>query len=118
MDQRVGFLADTAAGTPQAIAAFVSLHIAMSFTALLAAYMFDLGRRVKQALWVWLGITFVATIHLGWHYLVDDIAGLVIGAAALLCARLFTGFDPRRGTSPSREPLAAPAQPRRPLITK
>ena len=39
MSDRVAFLADPATGTPQAIAAFVSLHIAMSFTALAAAYL-------------------------------------------------------------------------------
>ena len=44
MSDRVGFLADPHNGTPQAIAAFASLHIAMSFTALLAAYMLELGR--------------------------------------------------------------------------
>ena len=43
MSDRVGFLADPGTGTPQAIAAFVSLHIAMSFTALLAAYLLDAG---------------------------------------------------------------------------
>ena len=64
MSDRVAFLADPATGTPQAIAAFVSLHISISFTALLAAYLFDLGRRLKQALWVWLGITTVATSRL------------------------------------------------------
>ncbi len=107
MDQRVGFLADTATGTPQAIAAFVSLHVAMSFTALLAAYMLDLGRRVKQALWIWLALTFLATVYLGWHYVIDDIAGLVIGAAALVLAKLVTGFDPRAG----RRSPAESAQP-------
>jgi membrane-associated phospholipid phosphatase len=69
----------------------------MSFTALLAAYLLDLGRRVKGALWVWLALTFVATVHLGWHYVVDDLAGLVIGAGALVLARMVTGFDPRAG---------------------
>ena len=53
-DDRIGLLADVNGGTPQAIAAFASLHIAMSFTALLAAYMLRLGKRVKQALWAWL----------------------------------------------------------------
>jgi len=95
LDDRVGFLADPATGTPQAIAAFASLHIAMSFTALLAAYMLDLGRRAKQALWAWLVITIIATVYLGWHYFVDDLAGLVLGAAALLLAKLLTGFNPR-----------------------
>jgi hypothetical protein len=95
MDDRVGFLADPATGTPQAIAAFASLHIAMSFSALLAAYMLDLGPRLKRALWIWLVLTFVATVYLGWHYFIDDLAGLAIGAAALLLARLLTGFNPR-----------------------
>ncbi len=96
LEDRVGFLADPATGTPQAIAAFASLHIAMSFTALLAAYVLDLGRRLKQALWAWLAITTLATVYLGWHYFIDDIAGIAIGAAALVLARLLTGFDPRR----------------------
>ena len=48
----------------------------MSFTALLAAYMLKLGRRWKQFLWAWLALTFVATVYLGWHYVVDDVAGL------------------------------------------
>jgi membrane-associated phospholipid phosphatase len=68
----------------------------MSFTALLAAYVLNLGRRLKQALWFWLVITVIATVYLGWHYFIDDIAGFVIGAAALVLARLLTGFDPRR----------------------
>ena len=105
LDQRTGFLADPEGGTPQAIAAFASLHIAMSFTALLAAYLLGLGRRVKAALWLWLALTFVATVYLGWHYAVDDVAGLAIGAGALLLARLVTGFDPRS----ARVPVTAPA---------
>jgi hypothetical protein len=100
MEDRVGFLADPDTGTPQAIAAFASLHIAMSFTALLAAYMLGLARWVKQALWAWLVITFIATIYLGWHYVLDDIAGLFIGALALVLARAVTGFDPRPSESP------------------
>ena len=99
MDDRVGFLANTATGTPQAIAAFASLHIAMSFTALLAAYTLDLGKRFKQALWAWFSITFVATIYLGWHYVLDNVAGMLIGAAALVLARMLTGFGPKPNRS-------------------
>ncbi len=95
LDQRLGFLRDPATGTPQAIAAFASLHIAMSFTAVLGAHLLGLGRRVKIALWVWLAVTVTSTVYLGWHYVVDDLAGLVIGALALLTARVLTGVDPR-----------------------
>ena len=108
LDDRVGFLTDPATGTPQAIAAFASLHIAMSFTALLAAYMLDLGRRLKQALWAWLVITIVATVYLGWHYFIDDLAGLVMGLAALVLARWLTGFDPRTSRRMTKAPQGLP----------
>ena len=102
MSDRVGFLADPNNGTPQAIAAFASLHVAMSFTALLAVYLLKLGRRWKQFLWAWLILTFVATVYLGWHYVVDDIAGILMAVVAIVLARLITGFDPR----PKEEPAA------------
>jgi len=95
MQQRVDFLADPSTGTPQSIAAFASLHISMSFTAALAATMLGLGRRLQAALWVWVAITTVGTVYLGWHYFVDDIAGVAMGAAALVLARAFTGIDLR-----------------------
>ena len=107
MSDRVGFLADPATGTPQAIAAFVSLHISISFTALLAAYLFKAGRRLKQGLWIWLGITTIATVYLGWHYFIDDVAGLLVAVAALAVARLLTGYDPRK----DRDARAAGAEP-------
>jgi membrane-associated phospholipid phosphatase len=100
LDDRVGFLADPTRGTPQAIAAFASLHVAMSFTALLAVLVLRLDRRLRIALWVWLALTLLATVYLGWHYVVDDIAGLVMGAVSLVLARLLTGFDPRSAAGP------------------
>lgn len=95
LSDRVGFLADPANGTLQAIAAFASLHIAMSATALAAAYMFGLGRRMKGSLWAWNVITVIATVYLGWHYVIDDVAGVGMGIAALYLARWITGFDSR-----------------------
>jgi membrane-associated phospholipid phosphatase len=112
MSDRVAFLADPATGTPQAIAAFVSLHIAMSFTALAAAYLFGAGRRLKQGLWIWLAITTIATVYLGWHYFIDDVAGVAVAIAALFLARVLTGYDPRTEHSEQRgtaEPAPAGA---------
>jgi membrane-associated phospholipid phosphatase len=93
LDDRIGWLRDPATATPQAIAAFASLHVAMSFTALLAAYLLDLGHRLKIILWAWNVITVVATVYLGWHYVLDDVAGVAMGALALLLAQWMTGFD-------------------------
>ena len=99
MADRIGFLADTANGTPQAIAAFASLHIAMSVTTLVMAYMLGLGKLVKRSLWAWNVVTVVATVYLGWHYVLDDIAGIGMGVAAVYLAIWLTGFDPREARS-------------------
>ncbi len=103
MDQRVDFLRDPATATPQSIAAFASLHISMSFAAAGAAHMLGLGRRLRIALWTWFAVTTAGTVYLGWHYVVDDVAGVAMGAAALVLARALTAIDLRgtRGRPPS-----------------
>jgi hypothetical protein len=95
-DDRVAFLAHPGHGPLQAVAAFASLHIAMSFTVALAAQMLRLGNRaLRIALWTWLGLTVTATVYLGWHYVIDDLAGIAMGAIALVTASALTGFDLR-----------------------
>ncbi len=94
LDQRIEFLTDPAvAGTAQSIAAFASLHVSMLFTAAVAAHLLGLVRYVRIALWVLVAVSAVSTIYLGWHYVVDDIAGVAIALAALAIARALTGFD-------------------------
>ena len=95
LDQRTEFLADPSTGTPQSIAAFASLHISMSFTAAVAAHLLGLGARVRIGLWIWFAVTVAGTIYLGWHYVVDDVAGVILGAMALALARGLTGMDLR-----------------------
>ena len=46
---------------------------------------------LRFALWAFLGLTMVATLYFGWHYVVDDIAGLAIGAIAVPIAGVATG---------------------------
>jgi hypothetical protein len=106
MDQRVAFLQHPASATPQAIAAFASLHISMSFSAAVAAHLLGLGRRLKTALWVWFAVTMLGTIYLGWHYVADNVAGVVMGAMALALAGLITGID-LRGARGRRADLVA-----------
>jgi hypothetical protein len=67
----------------QNIAAFASLHCSMLLTAALAAHMRGLGRRLKAGLWILLVVSAVATVHLGWHYVVDDIASASVALSAL-----------------------------------
>ncbi|MBA2513192.1 MAG: phosphatase PAP2 family protein [Solirubrobacterales bacterium] len=96
LSQRLEFLSDPAAANAhQSIAAFGSLHTSIVFTAAVAAHMLGLGRWLRFATWALFGLTAIATIYFGWHYVVDDVAGLVIGLAALALARSLTGFEPR-----------------------
>jgi hypothetical protein len=68
------------------IGGFASLHVGVVFMAMIVAWQFR--RR-----WLFAGITLffiptvIATIYFGWHYIVDDIAGLFIGWFAVVSAR-------------------------------
>jgi hypothetical protein len=108
LDQRLDFIRDPLAGTAQSIAAFSSLHISIFFTGALAAHLLGLGRRMQITAWVLLGLTTASTIYLGWHYFVDDIGGVVLGAMALALARVLTGFDLRTARRvPTPNPIPA-----------
>ena len=96
LDQRTEFLRDPAApGAAQSIGAFASLHCSIFFTAAFATQLLGLARSVKIVVWSLLALTVLATIYLGWHYVVDDIGGLLIAVLALALARALTGVDPR-----------------------
>lgn len=87
MAERAFLLRDPSAPTAHAqVAAFASLHIGVSAT-------FWLGVRrwappwLFRTLGVYVALTAVATIQIGWHFAVDDVAGLAIAALAVAAAR-------------------------------
>ena len=86
----------------QSIAAFASLHIAVLFTAAMIAQLIGAPRALRIGLWCYLGLTAVSTIYFGWHYVIDDVAGLAIGAVATYAAASLVGFR--------RHPLDAAAR--------
>ena len=78
MAQRAFLLAHPHVPTAFAqVAAFASLHCAVSCLLLLMARYYRL-RRLSRFLAVWLVGVVVATIYLGWHFAVDDVAGIAI----------------------------------------
>jgi hypothetical protein len=89
------------------IAAFPSLHVSIAFTAAAIASLVGLPRWVSASLWGFMGLTTVATIYFGWHYVLDDIAGVAIGAVAVWGGALATGHDLPAAV---RRQLARPAQ--------
>jgi membrane-associated phospholipid phosphatase len=50
----------------------------MLVTICLIAHLIGLPRWVQVSCWVFLALTEVATVYLGWHFFVDDIAGAAI----------------------------------------
>ena len=99
LEHRREVLADPAStNAVQSIAAFASLHTGVLFAAALIAHRSRSHRAVRYGLWAMLGCTMIATVYFGWHYIVDDFAGLLIGGFAVWGAERMT----TRLSAPSR----------------
>lgn len=101
MAERMHLLADPHVHDAFAqIGAFASLHVAISSVIWLsvraAGYTFW-GR----VLGVYVALTIVATIFIGWHYVMDDIAGLAIAVLAVRLGRWTIGTPRRRESAPA-----------------
>lgn len=64
------------------IGAFASLHVGFTFMMLLMLRYYGF-RRATHAMTIFLFGTIVATIYFGYHYIIDDIAGLALGWSAV-----------------------------------
>jgi hypothetical protein len=64
------------------VSAFASLHVGVTMVITLMAAQLGFARTAR-VLKVYLVLTCVATVYLGWHFVVDDIAGLAIGWLAV-----------------------------------
>ncbi len=96
MNDRLEVLADPmGANVVQTIAAFASLHVGITVTICLMVHLIGLPRWVRIASWVFLALTVIATVYLGWHFFVDTIAGAALGAAAVWLAAIGTGNHER-----------------------
>lgn len=110
---RTAVIADPwAAGTLQTVAAFASLHVGIMMTICLIVRLVGLPRWIQFASWVFLGLTVLSTVYLGWHYVVDVLGGILLGASAVWIAGIATGnrvgfrvrlnpADPEASSSPA-----------------
>ncbi|MCH1866153.1 phosphatase PAP2 family protein [Nocardioides sp. CFH 31398] len=99
-DARSTFLYDDLENAIQGVAGFASLHTAITLLwALMAQYTIR-NRLVHWLFWVNFGITIVATLYFGWHYVADDIGGVMIALISFYLGGLASGqkFD-RQGRS-------------------
>ena len=102
MGQRAHMLADPQAHDAFAqVSAFASLHVGVTAVIWLMARYYGY-RRLSWALGVFLAGTVVATIYLGWHFFVDDVAGLAIAYLAVWLGK--------RMVYPRGRPTSSPVQ--------
>jgi hypothetical protein len=102
----------------QTIAAFPSLHVGIMVTVCLFVTLIGLARWIRVTAWVFLGLTVLSTIYLGWHFSLDAVGGAVLGSIAVWLAAIGTGNHvggrPRlvdRGGYDAQEPAARTGQP-------
>ena len=89
-------------GELQSIAAFASLHISIVYAGALMAQLLRAPRAIRIGMWVYLALTFPATIYFGWHYVVDDVAGFVIGFFSVYLGAVLTGWRIERSRATAR----------------
>ena len=97
---RQGVLRDGAVGAVQSVAGFASLHVAITLLVALMVQYTLRNRILHIVFWANFAITVVATLYFGWHYIADDLAGVVIALFSFWLGGLASGqkFD-RRGLS-------------------
>lgn len=92
LDNRLEFL--TSPLTSDAIhgvAAFASLHVSVTFAAALFLNRTAQNATIRTAAWVFFTLTFLATLYFGWHYVLDNVAGMLIGWGSLVIGAWATG---------------------------
>lgn len=117
---RLATLADPGTAGLQTIAAFASLHVGIMVTICLVVQLVGLPRWVRIASWTFLALTSLSTVYLGWHFVVDVLAGAALGAFAVWIAGIATGnrmgwrarLVPERVSRPTS--AGAPASPAHP----
>ena len=109
LDHRREVIADPIATEGvQSIAGFASLHVAVIFAAALIAHLVGAPRPLRAGLWIFLGLTILATIYFGWHYVIDDVAGVAIALVGVYGGAVLVGFRrPFARRAFAREPVGA-----------
>ncbi|MPZ61335.1 MAG: phosphatase PAP2 family protein [Propionibacteriales bacterium] len=75
----------------RSIAGFASLHVSVVFAAALITHLTVRNATIRWSLWAYFGLTVLATIYFGWHYIADDIAGVGIGCFSVWVSAVATG---------------------------
>ena len=97
----------------QSVAGFASLHTAITLLVALMVQYTVRNRYLRTAVWANFVITVIATLYFGWHYIADDIGGVVIAVLAVWLGGIATGqkFDRwGRSVRPTTSTSSVPVQ--------
>ncbi len=78
-------------GAVQSVAGFASLHCAITLLVAMMVQYTVRNRVLRLVFWVNFVLTVVATIYFGWHYIADDIAGIMIALVAFYVGGVASG---------------------------
>jgi hypothetical protein len=98
-------------GQAQTVAGFASLHTGISLLWALMVQFTVQSRILRIVFWINFGLTVVATLYFGWHYLADDIAGVLIAFASFYLGGIATGQKFDRGGRASHPTTTTSAVP-------
>jgi len=90
-DARTEVIHGGALGVVQSVAGFASLHCAITLLLALMVQFTLRNRLIKIVFWANFAITIVATLYFGWHYIADDIAGIMIAFVSFYVGGIATG---------------------------
>ncbi|MDH2414200.1 phosphatase PAP2 family protein [Nocardioides sp. CER19] len=115
VNARHNALWDAQANAAQTVAGFASLHVAITLlTALMVQYTVA-NRWLQIVFWVNCACTCVATLYFGWHYVSDDVAGVMIALTSFYLGGIASkqqfrrkGFAKREAARAQREAEIAP----------
>jgi hypothetical protein len=81
----------TLSNAVQSVAGFASLHCGITMLVALMVQYTTRIRWLKIAVWINFGLTATATLYFGWHYIADDVAGVMIALFSFYVGGLASG---------------------------
>ncbi|WP_246159454.1 phosphatase PAP2 family protein [Nocardioides antri] len=97
-DGRAGVLYDpTIQDALNSVAGFASLHVTITMLWALMVQYTVRSKVLHWVFWVNFGLTVIATLYFGWHYVADDIAGVAIAIFSFYVGAIASGQKFDRG---------------------
>lgn len=96
----------------QSVAGFASLHVALTLVIALVAQYTVRHALIRWSAWVFFVLTVISTLYFGWHYVADDIAGVVIALMSVYLGGIATGqrFDRLLVSHPTTSTASVPVE--------